>query len=70
MVPTLILDMSHLLVTFCAVGVGFALVGLGALLTLAIEDGRRRKRAVRAVLAGVAISNSSARPADRARAAA
>jgi hypothetical protein len=44
MIPNSILDMPDVLVTFCSVAVGFALVGLGALVALLIEDKVRRRR--------------------------
>jgi hypothetical protein len=44
MVPNLSIDMTDLLVGFCSVAVGFALIGLSALVVLVIGERPGRKR--------------------------
>jgi hypothetical protein len=69
MIPNLILDMTSLLVPFCAVCLGFALVGLGALAALTIRE-RPRKHAFRTVDLGVSTPANSTHPAVEHRVAA
>jgi hypothetical protein len=44
MMPNMILDMTALLAPFCAGCIGVALVGLGALVAVAMDERARRRR--------------------------
>jgi hypothetical protein len=70
MVPNLVFDMTSLLVPFCAGCLGFALVGLGALVAVAMGERPRRRSFQRVEMGGVTMSEGSARPVEQNRAAA
>ena len=67
MVPNVILDLPGLLVPFCAVCAGFAMVGIVALIALAIREQPRRTRMLPTVeLGGARPPESPARRRARA----
>jgi hypothetical protein len=66
---TAMLDLTDLLVPFCSICAGFSLIGLGALVAVAIEERPRRRRGPSAVnLEVAAATDALGRPADPARA--
>ena len=68
MMSNVVLELTHLLVPFCSVCVGFAMIGLGALVVVAIGEEPRRRRVFPTVeLRGVRTPKRSAGPVDEAR---
>jgi hypothetical protein len=70
MVPDLNIEMTNLLVGFCSVAVGFALIGLAALVVLAIEERPGRKRTFPHLHVSVAATKKPAPSVDEPHAAA
>jgi len=70
MVPNLVFDMTSLLVPFCAGCLGFSLVGLGALVTVALSGRSKSRPFLRVERAGANVAETSAHPEAQPRVAA